>query len=392
MRRAVVVAAYVLAGCTLDFAPFRVPTARDAAVAEIAADVVTTDLGRPDAALCEVQPQARLRVAHMGWGFGAIDLCVRRGGQVPQATFVRVGEGRWPNSGLAYGEVSLMGAPDVIPQRMHEAWEFVAVPHGGSCTGPRIALVAAAIDPGLRGTLLLTSQTTGDRISGVLGVLVDRACAECTNRGLDVRAVHASLGASALRLDLSMLVGPLGFTVAQNVPYGSAALNAQDGYECLLSWQALLAPNAPRVSFSVRPSRGTEIVRSESVSLKGPLLAMTRRATVFFEGETSADRTPPGFVVCYDGIEDAGLTVCDRVRASVLDAGTSPTSDASADLGSVDATESDAAVRDGQINPSNDASNDVSTDESSEDVAEELLEDSGAKGVDGADDLARIDD
>lgn len=367
---AVCVALAASGGCTLDFEKFRRTTASDVPGVDAAVDVPAD---RP--VTCGAPQEARLRVAHMAWGFGAVDLCVRRAGQAPAATFVRVTTAQWPVEGLSYGEVSQMGAPNVIPQREHESWDFAVVPHGGECSGPRVAQVSAAMDSGLRGTLLLTSQAVSGRLGGVLGVLVDRACFECGGRGVDVRAVHGSLGASALRLDVSMYLGPVLFAVSQNVPYGSASLNAQDGYECLASWLTFLGSSTTRAQFSVRPSRGAELVRSEPIAIKGALLAQSRRASVFFEGELRAGVDPPGFVVCYDGLEDSGLTVCDRVRATVVDAGqdggADATTDAMIDAG-VDAGQSDVSddlVADGALSDAeHDASN--QNDAGAEDVGE----------------------
>ncbi|MBI5512799.1 MAG: hypothetical protein HY909_03480 [Deltaproteobacteria bacterium] len=317
-RAVLALAALGASGCPLDFDAFRRPrvTTTPMDVAEVGPDTAPVDTAPPrmDGG-CPLDFTARLRLAHMATGFPALDLCYRRNAQ---GTFSKVGTASWPVAGLTYGEVSALGPPGTQPARVNEPWEFVAVVHGAACTSTRVASLVVGLDPGSRATLILTSEPAGmGRAAGVLGVLEDKTCAECGRNVPEVRGVHGSFGLSSERLDLSLSYGILSQVFAQSVPYGGTAMNGNQGYACQNNWLGLVVSPTPiPVQLVARESRGIELARSERTALKAEHLRRTGRATFFIEGDLRGGGL--GFVLCYDGVESAGLTTCDRIRATTL--------------------------------------------------------------------------
>jgi hypothetical protein len=219
---------------------------------------------------------------------------------------------------LSYGEVSALGPPGTQPARTNEPWEFAAVVHNASCTSPRVASLVVGLDPGARATLILTSEPASmGRSVAVLGVLEDKPCTECGRNVPEVRGVHGSFGLSAERLDLALSYGFLSGTFAQSVPYGGTAMNGNQGYACQNAWLGLLVSPSPiPVQLVARESRGIELARSDRTTLKVEHLRRTGIATFFIEGNPRVGAV--GWVLCYDGVESAGFTACDRVRATSI--------------------------------------------------------------------------
>ena len=349
-----VVALACTAGCVLDFTDFHGarmtadasvdadagfdggPDVVDATVDEPAAsdDVpasdhpVETDLGDPR---CVPPPNAVIRVAHMAAGVGAVDLCMRRHGS--EAPFARVASNEWPAAGVGYAMVSQHVSLNSQVASANDRWQFALVPRGADCAAATalagaLATLTVNVDPQSQSTLLLTSEWGADgRIIGVLGLLSDPRCTTCPGNTLDVRAVHASLGASRDRISLSINYsvpppGPVPFVnvlFASNIPYGQTAPVGGAGFDCDPAWRgAADLPPSFSVQLAAQAVSEDVIARSDRVGLKGDLLQRSRMATVFFVGGDGVRTSGPEFVLCYEGIRDAGMTVCDRIPATTV--------------------------------------------------------------------------
>jgi hypothetical protein len=215
----------------------------------------------------------------------------------------------------------------------NDRWQFALVARGIDCStvsalGGAIALLTVNIDPQSRSTLLLTSDFGGDgRVFGLLGLLSDPPCTTCPNNTLDVRAVHASLGASRERINLSINYnvpppGPLPFVnvlFASNIPYGQTAPVGGAGFDCDTAWRSAAAlPPTYSVQLAAQTVSDEVLARSDRVGLKTDLLLRSRMATVFFLGGDGVRTPGPEFVLCYEGARDAGMTVCDRIPATAV--------------------------------------------------------------------------
>ncbi len=369
--------AFTLAGCALDFDQFRVapradvsvdatpdatvdaapddaPDATDAADAAVG-DARLADATAGDGATCMPgrSSTGSFRFAHMAAGIGAVDLCMRRRSNAE--AFQRVAAPLWSMSGVAYGQVSTSLPFNVALTRANEAWEFAVVPAGTPCAQSStraITLRAAQLDPGVMRLLVLTSERSldGGAPVGVLNVLNDQACTDCQARLVDVRAVHASPLSAAQRLTVALepVIDPRLIpqdlasmrVFAASVGYGGAS-----DYACnsLWGWFTVSLVTVVPVQFTASTAAGSLIARSDAMRLKASLLSMTRAVTVFYE--SGANGADPGFVVCYDGLNIAGLSTCDRVAArppALADAGPGDVVDAG-DAATVDALTDDAA-------------------------------------------------
>jgi len=326
-------------GC-LDFEKFRVPlggldsgAALDATVTPdrlVVADVRAdgADGGVSDQPVgCDPGPETRVRLAHMASGFGAVKLCMRRNSL--ESPFAPVGDVFWPAGGLAYMDVS----PHVVTNERitqgNESWQFAVVPVGAECgalglTTAPVASVTVRLNPREHATLLFTSQPTLEgSVVGALGVFTDRVCPECPAGSVDVRAVHASMGAAIDRLSFAIsYTTPPDFSVpavnvffANNVPYGGAAFTGEDGFDCDTAWwSAALLPDDYTVHFSVRALGGGEVARSAPYALQSESLRRSRVATLFFAGDPpgagATSATSQRFVLCYEGNPQEGALGC----------------------------------------------------------------------------------
>jgi hypothetical protein len=353
-----------LAGCVLDFDQFRAPGGgRDVVPVTDAGfdggfdagfpkdvgtplpDAPAMDAGTPDDRTnpqCVPSANASVRVAHMGVGHGAVDLCMRRNGGAP---FAPVISNDWPDQGVGYGMVSQHVALNLPVTAPNDRWQFALVPHGANCTaaggdaGVAVATHSVTIDPQSESTLLFTSEVTNDgRLLGLLGLLNDQRCTTCPSNTIDVRAVHAAFGASAERIDFSINYSlppsyPEPFVnvfFATNVSYGQTAPVGGAGFDCDPDWRvAASLPLTYSVQFAALNVSSDILARSERVALKTELLLHSRMATLFFLGGDAARPAPPEFVLCYEGTRNAGMTVCDRIpgtaeaRPTTSDAGAS---------------------------------------------------------------------
>lgn len=359
---ATVVASCGVSGCFLDFDQFQNLPARDASAdidapgLDVARDDVTPppdgrpqqDVTRADRvdAGCAAPSETRVRVAHMAPGFGAVQLCMRR---TSLQSWSAVASTDWPARGVSYAEVSQHVALNQRVTTTNEAWQFALVPLGTGCNtinvrAPALATWVAQLDPQKLFTLVFTTsyERDGTRV-GVLGLLDDKTCTDCASLNIDVRAVHASVGASTQRINLAISyhvplgVGPdVNQLFAMSVPYGGTATVGGLGYECDSAWWlgASLPVGYP-IQLSAFMVGGDPIVRSERVSVKANLLRQSRMATVFFAGAEPGATPPPEFVLCYEGTVDAGMTQCDRIATMAV-----------ADAGVVDAAAPDAVTPD----------------------------------------------
>lgn len=296
----------------------------------------------------------QLRVAHMAPQVGPIDLCMQKRGTTPTTSMARFQTPSWPSDGLDYGEVS-QSVP--LNQRVvltNEAWDVAVVARGTPCdrvpadVAP-LATRSIQLDPSTLRLVVITAEPALDgHLVPFINLLPDELCTDCMYPAVDVRAVHASIGAASQRLTFTML--PQGAppptsvaamqTFATGVSYGG-----DQGYACNQLWGSLVAGrvNAP-VQFEVSTAAGRLVARSETLSLKVSILTQLRTATVFFEGEYNEDGVPgpyePGFVVCYDGLATGTLSNCERVAAQ------SAAPDAGVDPPAGDASNDDAPVID----------------------------------------------
>lgn len=337
-------------GCVLDFNEFRPPrVASDGSLAPDAGfDAGPDPVDRPDPGpdavgvdrppavdlgdpRCAPPGNAMIRVAHMAAGLGAVDLCMRR--QDADAPYAPVLPPDWPAGGVGYASVSQHVALNSRVVLANDRWQFALVPHGADCAaastpGGAIASLTVNIDPQGQSTLLFTSEFGGDgRVFGLLGLLSDQTCTSCPSNTLDVRAVHASLGASGERVNLSINYSlpqpnPLPFVnvlFASNIPYGQTAPVGGAGFDCDTAWRGAAAlPATYSVQIAAQAVSEDVLARSERVALKGDLLLRSRMATVFFLGGDGVRTPAPEFVLCYEGARDAGMTVCDRIPATAV--------------------------------------------------------------------------
>ena len=376
-------AALACGGCVLDFNEFRVPvwapdggTTDDSGFdagfdagapandhSEVAVAVVdappNVDLGDPR---CTAPVNPMIRVAHMAASLGAVDLCMRRQGA--DTPYAPVPPNDWPTGGAAYAMVSQYVAINSRGAATRERWQFALVAHGSGCAtaampGVAVASVTVNIDPQSQSTLLFTSEVGGDgRVFGLLGLLSDQTCTICPTSTLDVRAVHAAFGASAERVNLSINYSlppssPVPFVnvfFANNIPYGQTAPVGGAGYDCDTAWRgAADLPATYTVQLAAQAVSEDVLARSERVTLKGDLLLRSRMATVFFLGGDGVRTPEPEFVLCYEGARHAGMTVCDRIRATALprpvagDAG-APADASDAGVKPADATDDDVLL------------------------------------------------
>ncbi|MDB4932639.1 MAG: hypothetical protein JWM10_5123, partial [Myxococcaceae bacterium] len=352
--RGALVALVSVAGCVLDFNGFRVPTpTRDAGVtpdvgfdagfdagvpSDVAPDVRVEDIAVDQAPSgdrgdprCAPPANAVIRVAHMALGIPSVDLCMRRA--TGDAPFAPVQANDWPAGGVAYATVSQHVSLNGQVAAANDRWHFALVPHGTDCAaaataGVPVATLTVTVDPQSQSTLLFTSEVRSDgRVFGLLGLLSDQACTTCPANTVDVRAVHASLGASADRINLSINYGlpspgPMAFVnvlFANNISYGQTAPVGGAGYDCDTAWRAAAAlSDAYTVQFAAEAVSTDVLARSERVGLKVDLLLRSRMATVFFIGGDGVRTPAPEFLLCYEGARDAGMTVCDRIAAAAV--------------------------------------------------------------------------
>ena len=365
------------AGC-LDFEKFRVPLlgldgspdsgldgAPDVgldASTDLAPDVlpdVPVRVDQPGA--CDPGPEARVRLAHMASGFGPVQLCMRR--NTLESPYAAAGDVFWPAGGLAYLEVSPHIVTNDRVTQANDAWQFAVIRAGAECgalglTTVPLAAVSVRLNPRDHATVLFTSQPTVEGgVVGALGFFPDRVCPECPAGSVDVRAVHASLGASIDRLSFAIsYTTPPDFSVpavnvffANNVPYGGTAFTGDDGFDCDTAWwSAALLPDDYTVHFSVRALGGGEIARSAPYALQSESLRRSRAATLFFAGDPPGPGTTPAtaqrFVLCYEGNPQEGALGCVAIPLNppAADAGPDAAADATADAAADAALSPDA--------------------------------------------------
>jgi hypothetical protein len=346
-------AALACGGCVLDFNDFRLPASTaDSGVSLDAGFDADLDAGSgpidkpstsPDVTVVDQPPSvdqgdprcappgnAMIRLAHMAANLGAVDVCMRR--QNSDAPYAPVPFNEWPAGGVGYAMVSQHFALNSQVVTPNDRWQFALVPHGADCAtaatlGGAIASLTVNIGPQSQSTLLFTSEFGGDgRVFGLLGLLSDQACTTCPANTLDVRAVHASLGSSGERINLSINYSlpssPLSFVnvlFASNIPYGQTAPVGGAGFDCDTAWRgAAELPPTYSVQFAAQSVSDDVLARSERVGLKADLLLRSRMATVFFLGGDGVRTPTPEFVLCYEGARDAGMTVCDRIAATAV--------------------------------------------------------------------------
>lgn len=354
MKRSLLALLFCASGCILDFNEFRVPYGPpetgvttdagfdggfDAGPIGVDKPMPTPDLPPADlpAALdgdsprCAAPGNAMIRLAHMAAGLGPVRLCMRR--QNSDGPYAPLPANDWPSVGIGYAMVSQhfpLNSPVTSP---NERWQFALVPHGTDCAsaavaGGAIASLTVNVNPQSQSTLLFTSEYGGDgRVFGLLGLLSDQACTTCPTSTLDVRAVHASLGAAGERINLSINyslppASPQPFVnvlFASNIPYGQTAPVGGAGFDCDTAWRgAADLPATYSVQLAAQAVSEDVLARSDRVLLKGDLLQRTRMATVFFLGGDGVRTPSPEFVLCYEGEHDAGMTVCDRIPATAI--------------------------------------------------------------------------
>lgn len=348
MRRLLPLALALGGGCVLDFesvlaqrrdaggvmdasrpdvpAPLDLP---DIQKPEVAEDLPAPDL--PDATdvpgRCDPTSGVRVRLAHMASGYRHVALCMRRA----TGAYAPVSAPTWPGQGIDEAQVSGAFPTTAEVVQQNEPWQFAVIPADASCASisaqsPPIAALSVQLDPGDRATLLFTSQVNSQgRLVGVLGVLMDKVCTDCPPNSIDIRTVHAALGAASARLEFAinyvMPGGGEGTLVnvffAQNVGYGGTAPVGDRGFDCDSAWYfGSLLPLAYPVGLTAFEVGGDAVANSDRFNIKTALIDRTRLATVYFHGEWVSRGIRPEFVLCYDGNEDAGLTVCDRIPAS----------------------------------------------------------------------------
>ena len=354
MKRGLLALLACTSGCILDFDEFRVPYGPpetgvitdggfdggfDAGPILVDKPTPTPDLAAADLppALdgpnprCAPPGNAMIRLAHMAAGLGPVGLCMRR--QNSEGPYAPLPANNWPSTGVGYAMVSQhfsLNSPVVSP---NDRWQFALVPQGTDCAsasvaGGAIASLTVNVNPQSQSTLLFTSEYGGDgRLFGVLGLLSDQACTTCPTSTLDVRAVHASLGAAGERINLSINYSlpsssPLSFVnvfFANNIPYGQTAPVGGAGFDCDTAWRgAADLPAMYSVQLAAQAVSEDVLARSDRVGLKGDLLQRSRMATVFFLGGDGVRTPAPEFVLCYEGAHDAGMTVCDRIPATAV--------------------------------------------------------------------------
>lgn len=375
-------AALACGGCVLDFNDFRLPSGKpdgglsfdagydadlDAGSAPIDKPSTTPDVTVVDQPpsvdqgdpRCAPPGNAMIRLAHMAANLGAVDVCMRR--QNSDGPYAPVPFNEWPAAGVGYAMVSQHFALNSQVVTTNDRWQFALVPHGTDCAtaatlGGAIASLTVNIGPQSQSTLLFTSEFSGDgRVFGLLGLLSDQACTTCPANTLDIRAVHASLGASGERINLSINYSlppssPLPFVnvlFASNIPYGQTAPVGGAGFDCDTAWRgAADLPPTYSVQLAAQAVSEDVLARSERVALKGDLLLRSRMATVFFLGGDGVRTPTPEFVLCYEGARDAGMTVCDRIPATAVPRTVVTDAGASQDAADVHVEPVDAAIDD----------------------------------------------
>ncbi|MFO0601956.1 MAG: hypothetical protein U0324_02220 [Polyangiales bacterium] len=365
------------AGCWLDFDQFQ--PRRDAAAEADIADVTAPDLAPPEDASVDAfdapeepapdvappvdrgpdvpfgcQPGratvTQVRVAHMAPEVGAIDICMQKRGRTPTTTMARFQSTLWPAEGLEYGQVSRSVPLNTVVTASNEAWDIAVVERGTPCDRVPADLTPLAtrsiqLDPGTLRLIVITAEPALDgHLVPFVNLVADENCTDCNPGTVDVRAVHAALGASSQRLTFSLLPqAPWSVpssilamrTFATGVSYGG-----DQGYACNQIWGSAFNVESrinPPAQLEVTTAAGRLVARSATIALKRAPLASTRTVTVFFEGafsETGAGQQAPGFIVCYDGSYTGLLSNCERVAAATpaADAGSDAWSDAAADV------------------------------------------------------------
>jgi hypothetical protein len=297
-----------LGGCVLNFDDFRDPSAAldagvrpdagfdagpptadrpDVAVGDVAADqTVSNDRGDPR---CAAPANALIRVAHMALGLPAVDLCMRRA--TGDAPFAPAQSNDWPAGGIGYARVSQHVPLNGQVAGANDRWHFALVAHGTDCAaaatpGVAVATLTVTVDPQSQSTLLFTSELRSDgHVFGLLGLLSDQTCTTCPPNTLDVRAVHASFGASSERVNLSInyaLPAPssmafVNVLFANNIPYGQTAPVGGAGYDCDTAWRAAAGlPASYTVQLAAEAVSTDVLARSERVGLKIDLLLRSR--------------------------------------------------------------------------------------------------------------------
>jgi hypothetical protein len=262
----------------------------------------------------------QLRVAHMAPEVGPIDICMQKRGRSPTTSMTRLQSTLWPSDGLDYGEVSQSVPLNEAVTSANEAWDIAVVERGTACERVPMDVTPLAtrsiqLDPGTLRLLVITAEPALDgHLVPFFNLLADENCTDCMSNTVDVRAVHAALGASGQRLTFTVLpqsgletspaVAAMR-TFATGVSYGG-----DQGYACNQAWGSFIGPPLRLmvpVQFEASTAAGRLIARSETVAIKYSYLSRRRTVTVFFEGAFSEDGAPgpqaPGFVVCYDGLE-----------------------------------------------------------------------------------------
>jgi hypothetical protein len=362
-RLATLLALLCTAGCWIDFDRFQPPRDAGADLLDSAAPDVPDPVDAFDAPVEPPPPDApvadrvvdrpaactpgralvtQIRVAHMAPEVGPIDLCMQKRGGTPTTSMARFQTPRWPSDGLDYGEVSLSVPLNETVVRTNEAWDVAVVARGTPCDRvpadiTPLATRSIQLDPNTLRMIVVTAEPALDgHLVPFINLLPDENCTDCTALSVDVRAVHAALGASSQRLTFTMVPqeGPPPTSVAAMQTFATGVSYGGDqGYACNQLWGTLLTGRtrvtAP-IQFEVSTSAGRLVARSETLALKVVTLGMFRTATVFFEGEFSDEGVPgpqaPGFVVCYDGVATGTLSTCERVaaRLNAPDAGVDP--------------------------------------------------------------------
>ena len=102
-------------------------------------------------------------------------------------------------------------------------WQFAVVPHGTACTGSPVAATQIELGSGTQATLLFAPGAEG--MGSQLTTLPDQDLAGCTAIQTDVRTVNAGDSASALPVNIGILVPPM-HTAS---PLGASVLNVRSG-------------------------------------------------------------------------------------------------------------------------------------------------------------------
>lgn len=373
-------------GCWLDFNEFQ-PLRRDAAAESDIVDVAAPDVLPPEDASVDIfdapeeptpdvappvdrgpdvalgcQPGratvTQVRVAHMAPEVGAIDICMQKRGRTPTTTMARFQSTLWPAEGLEYGQVSRSVPLNTMVTATNEAWDIAVVERGTPCDRVPADLTPLAtrsiqLDPGTLRLIVITAEPALDgHLVPFINLVADESCTDCNAGTVDVRAVHAALGASSQRLTFSLLPQapwtlPSSIvamrTFATGVGYGG-----DQGYACNQVWGSAFTVESrinPPAQLEVTTAAGRLVARSATIALKREPLR-TRTVTVFFEGafsETGAGQQAPGFIVCYDGTYTGLLSNCERVAAATpaADAGADAWPDADAEGAATDVAPSD---------------------------------------------------